>query len=218
MKQCLVDGIAKTHQLLRCCNGSRHCGVPEYASFLDNCAPCIWRFLFSHSLFFLSCESIIVDNFFSKCILRPSHLPSVERVTMPSFGAASAFSGLAALIRFIFSLPFALFMRSRHQKGRPRQQIPLPLGQHHQIFLGLQPKTNSFLSPPLGFPYVDDWFVGMLNDRFRPADSFTAPKVWQTVFLVFPFRNQVPESGFFALRQRVPFQAQGLTFFYFVTN
>jgi hypothetical protein len=45
------DGVAKTHQLLRCCNCSRHCGVPKYASFLDNCAPCIWRFLLSHSLF-----------------------------------------------------------------------------------------------------------------------------------------------------------------------
>jgi hypothetical protein len=52
------DGVAKTHQLLRCCNCSRHCGVPEYASFLDNCAPCIWCFLLSHSLFLLSCESI----------------------------------------------------------------------------------------------------------------------------------------------------------------
>jgi hypothetical protein len=46
-----VDGVAKTHQLLRCCNCSRHCGVPKYTSFLDNCAPCIWRFLLSHSLF-----------------------------------------------------------------------------------------------------------------------------------------------------------------------
>jgi hypothetical protein len=46
-----IDGVAKTHQLLRCCNCSRHCGVPEYASLLDNCAPCIWRFLLSHSLF-----------------------------------------------------------------------------------------------------------------------------------------------------------------------
>ena len=52
------DGVAKIHQLLRCCNCSRHCGVPEYASFLDNCAPCIWRFLLSHSLFLLSCERI----------------------------------------------------------------------------------------------------------------------------------------------------------------
>jgi hypothetical protein len=55
----LTDGVAKTHQLLRCCNCSRHCGVPKFASFLDNCAPCIWRFLLSHSLFLLSCESIL---------------------------------------------------------------------------------------------------------------------------------------------------------------
>jgi len=52
------DGVAKTHQLLRCSNCSRHCGVPKYASFLDNCAPCIWRFLLSHPLILLSCESI----------------------------------------------------------------------------------------------------------------------------------------------------------------
>jgi hypothetical protein len=50
-EQSKLDGVAKTHQLLRCCNCSRHCGVPKYASFLDNCAPCIWRFLLSHSLF-----------------------------------------------------------------------------------------------------------------------------------------------------------------------
>jgi len=52
------DGVAKTHQLLRCFNCSRHCGVPKYASFLDNCAPCIWRFLLSHSFLLLSYESI----------------------------------------------------------------------------------------------------------------------------------------------------------------
>jgi len=26
----------------------RHCGVPEYASFLSICAPCLWAFLLSH--------------------------------------------------------------------------------------------------------------------------------------------------------------------------
>jgi hypothetical protein len=56
----IYDGVAKTHQLLRCCNCSRHCGVPKYASFLDHCAPCIWRFLLSHSLFgFLAKASLM---------------------------------------------------------------------------------------------------------------------------------------------------------------
>jgi hypothetical protein len=42
------DGVAKTHQLLRCCNCSRCFDVRKYASLLDNRAPCIWRFLLSH--------------------------------------------------------------------------------------------------------------------------------------------------------------------------
>ncbi len=54
------DGVAKTHQLLRCCNCSRWFDVPKYASLLDNCAPCIWRFLLSHPLFcFLAKASIL---------------------------------------------------------------------------------------------------------------------------------------------------------------
>jgi hypothetical protein len=43
-----LDGVAKTHQLLRCCNCSRCFDVRMYASLLDNRAPCIWRFLLSH--------------------------------------------------------------------------------------------------------------------------------------------------------------------------
>ncbi|MBI5556862.1 MAG: type II toxin-antitoxin system RelE/ParE family toxin [Deltaproteobacteria bacterium] len=35
----IVDGVAKSRQLLRCCKLSRHCGVPKYASFLEICAP-----------------------------------------------------------------------------------------------------------------------------------------------------------------------------------
>jgi hypothetical protein len=46
-----IDGVAKTHQLLRCCNCSRCFDVRKYASLLDNRAPCIWRFLLSHLLF-----------------------------------------------------------------------------------------------------------------------------------------------------------------------
>jgi hypothetical protein len=66
------DGGAKTHQLLRCCNCSRHCGVPKYASFLDNCAPCIWRFLLSHSLFgFLAKASSLVLEKEKGCKHRP---------------------------------------------------------------------------------------------------------------------------------------------------
>jgi hypothetical protein len=38
------------HQLLRCCNCYRCFDVRKYASLLDNCAPCIWRFLLSHPL------------------------------------------------------------------------------------------------------------------------------------------------------------------------
>jgi hypothetical protein len=45
------DGVAKTHQLLRCSNCSRGFDVRKYASLLDNRAPCIWRFLLSHLLF-----------------------------------------------------------------------------------------------------------------------------------------------------------------------
>jgi hypothetical protein len=52
------DGVAKTHQLRRCGNWSHVFDVRKHASLLDNCAPCIWRFLLSHSLFLLSCESI----------------------------------------------------------------------------------------------------------------------------------------------------------------
>jgi hypothetical protein len=56
----IFDGVAKTHQLLRCCNCSGHCGVPEYASFLDNCAPCIWRFLLAiHSSCLLAKASLL---------------------------------------------------------------------------------------------------------------------------------------------------------------
>jgi len=44
----MFDGVAKTHQLLRCCNCSRCFDVRKYASLLDNRAPCIWRFLLSH--------------------------------------------------------------------------------------------------------------------------------------------------------------------------
>jgi hypothetical protein len=43
-----IDGVAKTHQLLRCCNCSRCFDVRKCASLLDNRAPCIWRFLLSH--------------------------------------------------------------------------------------------------------------------------------------------------------------------------
>jgi hypothetical protein len=70
----MLDGVAKTHQLLRCCNGSRHCGVPEYASFLDNCAPCIWRFLLRHSLFGFLAKAVCLMAEFAHKMATPSSM------------------------------------------------------------------------------------------------------------------------------------------------
>jgi hypothetical protein len=54
------DGVAKTHQLLRCCNCSRHCGVPKYASFLDLARLAFGAFCLAiHSFCFLAKASKI---------------------------------------------------------------------------------------------------------------------------------------------------------------
>ena len=52
------EWLMASQKLTNCCVAAIALvsGVPKYASF--HCAPCIWRFLLSHSLFLLSCESI----------------------------------------------------------------------------------------------------------------------------------------------------------------
>jgi hypothetical protein len=60
------DGVAKTHQLLRCRHCSRCFGVRKYALLLDNCAPCIWRFLLSHPIigFLAKASNDVFGQFF----------------------------------------------------------------------------------------------------------------------------------------------------------
>lgn len=132
---------------------------------------------------------------------------------MPSPGAASAFwSCTFPQVFFIFFLPFALFMGERHQKSGPRQQISPSSCQDHQIFLSLKPKANPLFPASLIFPNLDAWFIGMFDGRLRPADSLTTPEIDQPFVLIFPLREHVPECSLLPLRQRMPFQAQALTF------
>lgn len=128
-----------------------------------------------------------------------AHLPCVEGVPIPSFGAVSAFP------QFRPSLPQLLsFMPVVHRICRDQQDALTPLRQHNKIREVGKGHLYSLI-PPVPFPPPNNLRAARrrkIDELANPSDSFTPLSVRSSFAGWLLPRDDVPEGSWLAILQR----------------